>query len=97
MDRQVEMPASHHLVVTTARGVYVWVEGQCHKIFSSQSDGIVNAKKLQADEELLAVADSHLVILYNYKQGIEQTYKLRREDQVRQLWISLKLPIPNNC
>ena len=77
------MPTSHHLVITTTKGVYAWNGQGTVEMFASNSEGIVAAKKVQASKELLAVADSQLVILHDYNQGMQQTYKLRREDQVR--------------
>ena len=76
------MPTSHHLVVTTTGGVYAWNNQGVIKMFLSDSDGIVAAKKVKGASELLAVADSQLVILHDYSRGTQHSYKLRREDQV---------------
>jgi hypothetical protein len=74
---------SHDLIVTTTKGVYVWNGVGTVELFSSGSSGIVTATKVQIEKDLLAVADSQVVILHDLEQGMQQTYKLRREDQVR--------------
>ena len=82
MDQSFAMPASHHLVVTTTKGVYAWTNQGTVEMFSSMSEGIVAAKKVQSGRQLLAVADSQLVVLHDYTQGMQQAYRLRQEDQV---------------
>lgn len=85
MDPSFTMPSSHHLVVTTSKGVYSWNREGIVEVFSSRSEGIVAARKVQTTKDLLAVADSQLVILHDYNRDMQQTYQLRREDQVRDL------------
>ncbi|KAI4146827.1 MAG: hypothetical protein LQ340_005799, partial [Diploschistes diacapsis] len=75
------MPSTHHLVVTTTKGVYTWNAHGIAVLFTSPSVGIVAAKKIQGTKDLLAVADSQLVILHDYYEGNQRIYRLRREDQ----------------
>lgn len=83
------VPSSHELIVTTTEGVYSWDHYETVKIFSSRSKGIVAAKRVQANKEMMAVADSHLVILHDFEEGMQRTYRLRREDQVISCLISV--------
>lgn len=82
MDLSFIMPSTHHLVVTTTKGVYTWNAHGIAVLFTSPSVGIVAAKKIQGTKDLLAVADSQLVILHDYYEGNQRIYRLRREDQV---------------
>lgn len=72
----------HHLVVTTARGVYAWNCRGIVELFSSSSEGIVTARTIQTDKELLAVADSQVVILHDVEKGMQRTYRLKSGEQV---------------
>ena len=77
----------HHLIVTTAVGVYSWSNRGSAEIFSSNSKGIVTSRNMKTDKEFLAVADSEIVILHDIEKGMQRTYRLRNEDQVHCLWI----------
>ena len=72
----------HHLVVTTARGVYDWNCRGTVELFSSSSRGIVTARKMQTDKDLLAVADSQVVVVHDVERGMQRTYRLKSEEQV---------------
>ena len=76
------IPSSQDLIVTTTKGVYAWDCNGAVEMFSSRSEGIVTAKRVQAGKEMLAVADSQLVILHDCERGTQRTYRLRRENQV---------------
>ncbi|KAL2038281.1 hypothetical protein N7G274_008930 [Stereocaulon virgatum] len=79
-------PAQHHLVVTTTRGVYTWDAHGVTEIFRSGSEGIVAAKRFTSGSEMLAVADSHVVVLHEFKSGLQRSYRLKgSEGRVRLL------------
>lgn len=73
-------PRSHHLVITTTRGVYTWGRNGVTEIFRSGSGGIVAAKKAQNGSSLLAVADSQVVVLHDTEKGMQKSYKLKGSD-----------------
>ena len=75
-------PSSHQLVVTTSKGVHYWSHHSVKEVFKSGSEGIVAAKKTSGEENLLAVADSQVVILHDTQKGMQQTYRLKRAEQV---------------
>ena len=43
-------------------------------------DGIVNARASKDNSSLFAVADAHIVILYNAAKGKDKKYKLKSGD-----------------
>lgn len=73
-------PRSYHLVITTAKGVFVWGSHGVSKIFRSGSEGIVAAKKTSSDNSLLAVADSQVVVLHDVNKGMQRSYRLKGSD-----------------
>ena len=74
------IPSSYQVLVTTSRGVYSWASSGICEVFRSGSGGIVGAKKLSGDGDLLAVADSQVVVLHNVKAGMQQSYRLKGTD-----------------
>ena len=82
MSSPYSFPSTLQVVVTTCRGVYYWGHHGVRKVFKSESKGIVAAKRTSNEKELLAVADSQVVILHDIDKGIQRTYKLKRGDQV---------------
>ncbi|KAL8697254.1 MAG: hypothetical protein Q9224_002407 [Gallowayella concinna] len=56
---------SHHLIITTAQGVYTCGSHGITEIFRSGSKGIVAAKRASHGSGVLAVADDQLVILHH--------------------------------
>lgn len=76
---QVEdaLPALYKLIVTTTSGVYTWDRSGISQIFRSGSEGIVAAKKLDDNSDMLAVADSHVVILHDIEKGNQRSYRLK--------------------
>ena len=79
----IEIPSSYQLLVTTSRGVFSWTSSGLCEIFRSGSGGIVGAKKICGNEDLLAVADSQVVVLHNVKAGMQQSYRLKGTDVSR--------------
>ncbi|KAL8666634.1 MAG: hypothetical protein Q9168_007430, partial [Polycauliona sp. 1 TL-2023] len=77
---------THHLVITTAQGVYTCGSHGITEIFRSGSKGIVAAKRASTGSGILAVADDHLVILHDVRKGMHSSYRLRSaDDRVRML------------
>ena len=74
-------PKSHQLVVTTASGVYSWSRDGVTEVFKSESDGIVAAKWTASNKDMLAVADSRVVVLHDVRNGQRQhSYTLKRKE-----------------
>ncbi|KAL9123125.1 MAG: hypothetical protein Q9187_000314 [Circinaria calcarea] len=81
-----EFPSSHHLVVTTNSGVYLWTYQGVQETFRSKSKGIIAARKLSGSGNILAVADSQVIILHDPSKRTHQSYRLKGvDDQVRLL------------
>ena len=70
-------PPLYRLIVTTTRGVYAWDMDGVIELFRSGSEGIVAAKKLSGHGEMLAVADSQVVILHDINKGMQRSYRLK--------------------
>ena len=70
-------PPSYRLIVTTTRGVYAWDMDGVTELFRSGSEGIVAARKLTGHSEILAVADSQVVILHDINKGMQRSYRLK--------------------
>ncbi|KAL6716699.1 hypothetical protein ACLMJK_006267 [Lecanora helva] len=79
-------PSNNKLIVTTTKGVYSWDGVAVSELFHSGSKGIVAAKKLTNEKDMLAVADSQVVVLHNTKGEPQRTYRLKgSEGQIRLL------------
>ena len=70
-------PPPNRLVVTTTKGVYIWDVYGISEIFRSSSQGIVAAKMIVNDSEMLAVADSQVVVLHDISGGMRRSYRLK--------------------
>lgn len=70
-------PPQHRLVITTTKGVYIWDVYGLTEIFRSGSKGIVAAKRVASGGEMLAVADSEVVILHEFNGGLQKSYRLK--------------------
>ena len=66
--------------MTTKKGVFSWSNRGVKQIFRSRSRGIVAARKVPNKSDLLAVADSHVVILHDVSQGMRRSYRLKGSD-----------------
>ncbi|KAI9799911.1 MAG: hypothetical protein M1833_003833 [Piccolia ochrophora] len=73
-------PTSHHLVITTRKRVYAWDQYGLTSLFESRSNGIVAAKRATHGGDTLAVADSELVVLYNLRQHVDKSYRLKGDE-----------------
>ncbi len=76
----LNFPASHQLIITTPKKIFIWSRHGITPIFESGSRGIVAARKTAAGGGLLAVADSHIVLLHDMKKWNERRYKLKGSD-----------------
>ena len=70
-------PSAYRLIVTTTRGVYAWDVNGVIELFHSGSEGIVAARKLSGPGEMLAVADSQVVVLHDINKGMQKSYRLK--------------------
>ena len=60
----------YHLLIVTHSSILAWYQAGLTPIFSSGSaGGILTAKKAANDNELLAIADSQVVILHDVQRG----------------------------
>lgn len=73
-------PPSNRLIITTKKGVYIWDVYGITEIFRSGSEGIVAAKKVANGSEMLAVADSQVVVLHDINRGMQRSYRLKASD-----------------
>ena len=73
-------PPSNRLIITTTKGVYIWDVYGISEIFRSGSEGIVAAKKIASGSEMLAVADSQVVVLHDISGGMQKSYRLKGSD-----------------
>lgn len=76
-ERAFAFPMRHRLIITTTKGVYAWGDDGVIEIFRSGSEGIVAAKKLSGDKDMLAVADSQVVVLHDIKGEAQRSYRLK--------------------
>ena len=70
-------PPQHRLIITTTKGVYIWDVYGLTEVFQSGSKGIVAAKRVASGGEMLAVADSEVVILHEFNGGLQKSYRLK--------------------
>ena len=70
-------PYSNRLIITTTQGVYNWDVYGISQIFRSGSQGIVAAKRVVSGREMLAVADSQVVVLHEVEGGMHKSYRLK--------------------
>ena len=84
-------PPQHHLIVTTTRGVYIWDAHGVTEIFRSGSEGIVAAKRVTSGSEMLAVADSQVVVLHEFNGGLQRSYRLKGSE------VSTSISFPRSC
>ena len=79
-ESNLSFPPSNRLIITTKKGVYNWDVYGITEIFDSGSEGIVAAKIISADSELLAVADRQVVVLHDISGGMQRSYRLKGAD-----------------
>ena len=76
----LSFPPSNQLIITTKRGVYTWDAYGITEVFRSGSEGIAAAKKIVVGNEMLAVADSQVVVLHDISGGLQRSYRLKGSD-----------------
>lgn len=64
------------LFVTTNTKVSVWDSQGYNAVFTSDSEGIVAAKRAK-DGSVLAIADSQVVMLHRIEEGQDKSYRLK--------------------
>jgi len=74
------LPINHYLQITTAEGIFTWNSQGVRKIFSSSKKGILAAKASKDGSQVLAVADSNVVVLHDCKLDREDSWGLNAED-----------------
>lgn len=84
---QPSRPAGgHNLFIATTNAIHIHSRVTKQLLFECAApDGILNARAAKDNSPLLAVADNHLVILYDAKRGRDRQYKLRSCDVSWQL------------
>ena len=76
----LSFPLSNRLIITTKKGVYIWDAYGITELFRSGSEGIAAAKKIVIGNEMLAVADSQVVVLHDIGGGLQRSYRLKGSD-----------------
>jgi len=82
-------PPTYRLIITTTRGVYTWDAHGITQIFSSGSEGIVAARRVTSGSEMLAVADSQVVVLHEINGG-KKSYRLKGSEVGSPLMIIMR-------
>ena len=75
-------PAHHQLIVTTKRSVSLWEGPKAIELFHSGSGGIVAAKRLEEDSNMIAVADSQVVVLHDVRRKKQKSYRLKGSEVI---------------
>jgi hypothetical protein len=88
--------AGHNLLIATSNAIHIHSRATKTLLFECATpDGILNARAAKDNSPILAVADSHLVILYDAQRGRHRKYKLKSGDvsnqntEYRVYWIVL--------
>ena len=91
----LNLPNSHHLVITTPRLVNIWDINGTREIFRSGSSGIVASRRSKDGSGLLAVADSQVVILHDVRKGRQRSYRLKGKE-VKRIFVACSWTIQLN-
>jgi len=75
-----QLPADFNLFIATPRAIHVYTQLAQKPLFECATDGIVNARAATDNSSLLAVADSHLVILHDAARGTDREYRLKSQE-----------------
>ncbi|KAK0921555.1 hypothetical protein LTR91_003354 [Friedmanniomyces endolithicus] len=79
----VQFPTGQHLLIATPSHIYAWDTTGIRTVFTSGKSGIVAAR---ARNDILAVADSQVVVLHDTKHGQDTSWGLTATgDEVRLL------------
>jgi hypothetical protein len=72
------LPAHHNLFIVTPNAIHLYSRSKRRTLFECEtSDGILNARAAKDNSALLAVADNHLVMLYDAAKGNDRQHKLK--------------------
>ncbi|PSK50399.1 Calcipressin-like protein [Elsinoe australis] len=74
------IPRNHHLLITTPGAIHAWDCYGIHKIFNSSRQGILAAKASKDGSQILAVADSQVVVLHDCRRNREESWGLNSSD-----------------
>ena len=78
MDPIRPLPCNHGLFIVTPKTVYLHSRDDNKVLFKCETaDGIINARAAKDNSSLLAIADSHVVILYDAAKGKDRKYTLK--------------------
>ncbi|GAM89368.1 hypothetical protein ANO11243_074050 [Dothideomycetidae sp. 11243] len=80
LPHSLSIPRNHYLLITTSGAIYAWDGNKMHKIFRSSRRGIVVAKASKDGTNLLAIADSQVVVLHDCKRRREDSWSLGNPD-----------------
>lgn len=75
------LPFERNLFIVTPETISLQAQLGDKTLFECEtSDGIVNARASKNNSSLIAIADSHLVMLYDVARGRDKKYKLKNGD-----------------
>ena len=75
-----ELPANLDLFIATPHAIHANAQSTRKLLFECATDGIVNARAAKDNSSLLAVADSHLVVLHDAARGTDKKYRLKSRE-----------------
>ena len=78
--KDLRFPEHYHLNVTTENRVHAWFSSGVREAFASRDGGIVTTIEAKDGSGILAIADSHIVVLHDAKGLAHQRYKLKGKD-----------------
>jgi len=71
----------HNLLVTTPNAVYLYSRSNTTPLFKcAKVSGIISAKVARDNSGLLAIADSHVILLYDTARTNDKEYVLKSGD-----------------
>ncbi|KAF1949947.1 hypothetical protein CC80DRAFT_554848 [Byssothecium circinans] len=77
MTTTLQLPADTSLLVATPGAIHSYSRSSQKPLFECATDGIVNARAARDNSSLLAIADSHLVILHDSERRRDRKYRLK--------------------
>lgn len=72
-----QLPVGSSLFIAAPSAIQACSQSSTRTLFECATDGIVNAKAAKDNSGLLAVADSHLVVLHDVARGDDKKYRLK--------------------
>ena len=73
-------PLDHHLVLTTRNQILCWDAQGVDTTFRSSSGGILATKEFKDGGDKIAIADSQVILIHDYKGGYSKTHRLKGSD-----------------